>query len=356
MYIFADESGHSGKHIFNNPETYYQGAILSVEDIEPPIKEVIDKVCKELNIERLHANEIKPNITFSIISDCTNLLKEFNWEFYSSQIHKPYISVTKFVDAVFDPAENKGFPARWYWQNLQRHSLCCLFDDVLTNSNKVDFWWAYLNNDYDKFNSVLIDARYNIEKNCDKGSEICFVAIGAIEYALNNIYKISLSYGRSKKSYKKDTPNMIAFSNLLQGIHNFCDKHNVSPIKFIHDQQSEFGGSMRNWCSLFESVQFEEKFTGKTALLKKSKHNLKNFQLKSSKDSYGLQLVDLFIWVSQREKESDEINKAKDSIIISDNSSQISRGTSETVKFAHRARECKGEGELEKLLKLYKLI
>ncbi len=36
MYIYADESGHSGRHIFNDPLFYLQGAIISEIDTEPP--------------------------------------------------------------------------------------------------------------------------------------------------------------------------------------------------------------------------------------------------------------------------------------------------------------------------------
>ena len=38
MYIYADESGHSGRHIFNEPLFYFQGAIISEIDTEPPLK------------------------------------------------------------------------------------------------------------------------------------------------------------------------------------------------------------------------------------------------------------------------------------------------------------------------------
>ena len=29
MFIYVDESGHSGKHIFNEPFYYFQGAVIS---------------------------------------------------------------------------------------------------------------------------------------------------------------------------------------------------------------------------------------------------------------------------------------------------------------------------------------
>jgi hypothetical protein len=43
MYIYVDESGHSGRQIFNEPLFYYQGAIISEVDTEPLFSEVAEK-------------------------------------------------------------------------------------------------------------------------------------------------------------------------------------------------------------------------------------------------------------------------------------------------------------------------
>jgi len=59
VFIYADESGHSGKNIFDESSPlYYQGAIISVNDIEDKVKPVIEKYCKEFNVERLHGFEL----------------------------------------------------------------------------------------------------------------------------------------------------------------------------------------------------------------------------------------------------------------------------------------------------------
>jgi len=59
VYIYADESGHSGKEIFQEKSPkYYQGAVLITEDIEPIVSEVIVKYCQENNLERLHGFEL----------------------------------------------------------------------------------------------------------------------------------------------------------------------------------------------------------------------------------------------------------------------------------------------------------
>jgi len=113
MFIYADESGHSGRHIFNEPTHYFQGAILSVSDPEPLLYPLAEKYRQELGVERLHANELKPHIVEKIASSFLFLLEKINWIFHLTTIEKRYLTVTKFVDSIFDSFENQG--AHWLW-------------------------------------------------------------------------------------------------------------------------------------------------------------------------------------------------------------------------------------------------
>jgi hypothetical protein len=106
---------------------------------EPLLHEVAEKYRVDLGVERLHANEIRPHIVERIAFTFLNLLDKVNWVFHITAIEKPYIATTKFVDSLFDSYENKG--ARWLWYNHEffRHTLCCLFDDLLSDEDKKIF-------------------------------------------------------------------------------------------------------------------------------------------------------------------------------------------------------------------------
>jgi len=250
MYIYADESGHSGKHIFNDPPFYFQGAILSTIDTEPLLTEMANKYIQELGVSRLHANELKPNLVERIASAFLELLSNSNWQFHLTIIEKPYLSVTKFVDSLFDSAENKG--VRWLWYNHQffRHILCILFDEILSEQEKIDFWNAYLKDDHAGICSI---AKRTLEKldGFPMDKRLRGIAIDGLSFALKYPEEITLMASRTKKSYKGHTPNMVAFSSLIQAVHKFCKENNVSPIAFIHDSQSEFGSIMREYHKIF---------------------------------------------------------------------------------------------------------
>ena len=237
MYIYADESGHSGQHIFNDPPYYFQGAIISETDTEPLLHEVAEKYRVELGVERLHANEIRLHTVEIIASIFLNLLDKINWVFHITAIEKPYIASTKFVDSLFDSYENKG--ARWLWYNHEffRHTLCCLFDDLLLEEDKKNFWQSYLADDFEKISAVIKTVLHRLDQiHLDK--RLYQVSYEGLQFALRYPEEITLMAGRSKKSYKGHTPNMIAFSSLIQAVHKFCKEYNTTPEAFIHDPQS----------------------------------------------------------------------------------------------------------------------
>ena len=160
MYIYADESGHSGRQIFNDPESYLQGAILSVDDIDPIVSPIVTKYCTELGVERLHANEILPHKVTEIARDFLSAINEVRWEFHLTIINKPYISTTKFVDTIFDYYENLSVPRFWYEHEFFRHTLCLLFNNVLTDKSKRQFWEAYLKDDPSGIKRVIKNAKW----------------------------------------------------------------------------------------------------------------------------------------------------------------------------------------------------
>lgn len=301
MYIYADESGHSGKHIFNDPPFYFQGAILSTIDTEPLLTEMANKYIQELGVSRLHANELKPNLVERIASAFLELLSNSNWQFHLTIIEKPYLSVTKFVDSLFDSAENKG--VRWLWYNHQffRHILCILFDEILSEQEKIDFWNAYLKDDHAGICSI---AKRTLEKldGFPMDQRLREVAIDGLSFALKYPEEITLMASRTKKSYKGHTPNMVAFSSLIQAVHKFCKENNVSPIAFIHDSQSEFGSIMREYHKIFSGVRpiSDSDNSGFMVRVEQVDYDFGKFSMALSKDVVSLQACDLLLWLSQR--------------------------------------------------------
>lgn len=329
MFIYADESGHSGKQIFNEPPFYYQGAILSVIDTEPKLSTVAGKYIQELGVSRLHANELRPIMVERIAATFLELLKDINWIFHLTIIEKPYLSVTKFVDSLFDSFENKG--ARWLWYNheLFRHTLCLLFDAVLSEQKKKDFWSAYLKDDHA---SICNIAKWALEKldHFPLDKRLREVAVDGLSFALKYPEEITLMVSRTKKSYKGHTPNMVAFSSLIQAVHVFCKNYDVAPSAFIHDSQSEFKTIMREYHKIFSKVRPIEDNTGLMLKAEKVDYDFGKFSVPLSKDVISLQACDLFLWLSQRSEKIKSYG-LKEALLEKTDPFYISRFSSEMI-------------------------
>jgi hypothetical protein len=299
MFIYADESGHSGKHIFNNPPFYFQAAILSLADTEPILSTVANKYIRQLDVDRLHANELKFDMVETIASCFVELLSDLNWEFHVSIIEKPYLSVTKFVDRVFDSFENKGVRWLWYNHELFRHTLCILFDEVLSMQKKKGFWNAYLKDNYAGICSVAKWALKKLDR-FPMDQRLKTVATDGLSFALKYPEEITLLASRTKKSYRGHTPNMVGFSSLIHAIHSFCKKNNVSPSAFVHDSQSEFSSTMREYHNLFAGVRTIDNGSGLMVRLEETDYDLGKFSIALSKNVISLQACDLFLKLFQK--------------------------------------------------------
>jgi len=340
MHIYADESGHSGRYIFNDPSFYYQGAILSEVDIESILSEIAGKYTTELGLTRLHANEIRPHIVEKIAASFLYLLDSTKWVFHITKIEKPYLAVTKFVDSLFDSYENKGARSLWYNHQFFRHTLCILFDDILSKNDKKVFWEAYLSDDFAKIASVINIALKSMEKfKIDK--RLYQVAVDGLNFALKYPEQITLLANQTKKSYKGHTPNMVAFSSLIQAVHKFCKENNMKPEAFTHDSQSEFGSTMREYHKLFGGVRIEHSSNGLALQGDRVEYNFGKFALSLSKDSVGLQVVDIFLWLSQRREKIKSIG-LHDKLLNATETFYISRISSEIIvrKWLHRMSNC----------------
>lgn len=102
VYVYADESGHSGKNIFDkSAKKYYQGAIISLGDIDSIIAGVINHHCEQLNVPRIHSNQHQEHVITVICEDLIDAMENISWQFSICMIDKPYLAPTKFVDLFF---------------------------------------------------------------------------------------------------------------------------------------------------------------------------------------------------------------------------------------------------------------
>ncbi|BCH58720.1 hypothetical protein RvVAR0630_13440 [Agrobacterium vitis] len=145
MIIYADETGNSGRNIFDHNEYFRLGAILATSDITPLVDEVLRPFLKEKGADRVHAHEWPEGQIIALAHQVIDAIEgSAVWTFNLTEIHKPYMAPTKFVDVIFDAGENKEVPGHWYWDELNRHVLCLTIDQAMSLETARQFWASYL--------------------------------------------------------------------------------------------------------------------------------------------------------------------------------------------------------------------
>jgi len=339
VFIYADESGHSGRKIFDSPPIYRQGAILAVADVQPALEVVVRPSLASEGVDRIHAHKLSEEKVAAIGAKFLDILDETGpWKFHITEIEKPYIATAKFVDTIFDSGENLAVPWLWYNFEMFRHTICCLIDRVLTQRNKEGFWEAYLADNMAGIQASIRNAKTYLDR-LDIDRRLRQVVTEAFLFALKHPEQFTLLASMKRRSYQGHTPNMIGFSSLIQAIHGFVDEYRSEPIAFYHDQQQEFGQSMREMHELFGPLRYQDNDKGVLPDVERAKYDLAKFSMPSSKQMAALQATDLLLWAYQRDPVTCALRDVRDRLRQRVDPFCIGRRMSELIVAAWRRRD-----------------
>lgn len=300
MFIYADESGNTGKNIFDEPRLFHLGALLlKDEKASECIKATINTHKSRLGIPRLHAKKLSEKENLIIGQDLLKQLSSHDYWFHVTRIEKPYIAICKFVDTVFDSFDNPAVPSHWYKNDFLRHSLCLLFTQVFYDKLIYDFWTCCLAGDTLGFKELLKTLKEELLKTrADK--RLKEVAEKGLEFAREHTDNFTLRNSEKRSAYKVNTPNAIAFTGLINAVQRYSEKYNVRPAKFFHDEQKEFKDTMKDLHDYFATVSLKAIHTGWFNVPVRNESGLGQFFMPSSGEMEELQAVDMLLWLYQK--------------------------------------------------------
>lgn len=329
VFIYADESGNSGKALFGKSKYYYQGAIFSVGNIEGTLKPIVDRFCQSHRLGRIHANELDEQLIGQLCGDVLNILKKVDWVFHYTFIEKRFIAPTKFVDTVFDPHDNPAIPPMWYNTEMFRHMMVIAIDEMMDEALAPKFWQSFLDSDAEGLISVVESLKKSSMLINDK--RVRDVIASGLDYAISHPSLLNLESRKGKSAYKWQTPNIIAFSSLFFAIHRFCKSRQLGVDSFIHDRSDEFKGTMREFHRSYFGFDIVDNKFGTIPEIHFPDYDLGSFNLVASNTSVGLQVCDLFLWVIQRDVKDKRLRTLKSEILARADNFFISRDNSLVV-------------------------
>jgi hypothetical protein len=298
MYVYADESGNSGRNIFDrNQPIYFQGGLFTSVDANMQLCDCYMSKKKELGIDRIHANKLDKFDLLDIASDTVDILKYYGiLNFHITVIEKLFICSCKFVDCFFDSGENQGVRPHWYLHEVLRNSIVLVIDSIFNYELKKKFWDAFLKNRTTEVFEVVLEIRNRIIK-LEIDQRLKEVIIDGLSWAIENSCKITLLSDEPKKAYKGHTPNMIGFSSLVHNIHRFAKRNGLIPEAFYHDSQTEFKRTMKEIYQMFNGIFVLPYSFG--VQTHNFSYDIGQVEVIDSTSSYGLQAADVFLYLYQ---------------------------------------------------------
>jgi hypothetical protein len=172
MYAYIDESGNTGKNIFDEEQPLFlTAALISKVNFDLLERDNILRIARRFGRDTLHANEFGEAAVESYSSDLLQILKRRNCRFFISRAEKNYLAVTKLVDTLFDCFENKAVPFHTY--NFRPLRLLIVFKiaRILTVETAAKFWGSLMEKNRNKAYSLFPIFRTKV-------SELVFLSQG----------------------------------------------------------------------------------------------------------------------------------------------------------------------------------
>lgn len=298
FYIYVDESGNTGKNIFDAAQPdYFTASVISKGDFDALYNQQIRIIASKLGAVAVHANEFGLGKLELIAEDLFLLIQRSGVMFFVSRVEKKYLLATKIFDVLFDSGENAA--VAWHNYNFRplKSILAFKLGHIIDESIARDFWKCLLmprEADARKMLPLICNSlKSRLSRLPDQRSR------DVLGEGLDWIIKHPecVQFATEQQIAKKGHfPNLVAFVNLLDGLQGLSLKFKRRVACITHDEQSEFGRSLRSTHSLLVNASPDEiEWFGARYSVQKVPGS--RFEMKRDQDSVGIQMADVALWL-----------------------------------------------------------
>lgn len=293
-FVFADESGNSGLKLFDDEQdTFWTGTAIAFSDLDRKYTSFHRELLGLVGKAELHGNELGFGRIEKIAGRLAWFIREKKLRFSFVRIFKPYLATTKLFDLAFDSGVNPAVPPHAYGVRHLRFINLLHFSQLLTTEDLNEFWSLFEAQDERRFGHLLGSIRDRVsETPYDKRS--IQILTESLTWASEHPEAVLDPFS------EHDSPNFVAFTALFEHLHSFHKESGHTIGSFVHDEQDQF---IPHFTSAFELLA---KFHGDSGPLSMISNiePVSSFDctldVRSSEDSFGLQLIDVCLWLCKR--------------------------------------------------------
>ncbi len=261
-----------------------------------------------LGVDRIHATKLGMGGLVRISKNLEFLQRHLDFRFDFYLVRKLDHAAICFFDQVFDQGMNPAVTWTGYWTPLRYIMLLKvsrLFDlEVLKKA-----WNARIQSDGERGTAELVEVCQTLLSRVHHIVDIRSrqIITDALTWASNNPKEIQYNC-ENKRDFHRVTPNLVGFQTVMQGIALRIKNGTSEPLVIVVDQQSQFNKTQRSLAEFYAGVSgFRYDFG--TGLPEIDFTGMPNVPIlfKSGRESVGLELVDVYLWLFKRMYEGKEI-------------------------------------------------
>jgi len=311
LYAYVDETGNTGARLLDDEQPLFvTAALMTRSDFDSRFADDIRKIANSLDAEEIHANKLGIGRLEPIALDILRTVRKSDPSFFLARVEKRYVIASKVFDTIFDSYENKAVP--WHVFNVRPLRLIMVFkiasllDDGIANQ----FWEALMEANSERAREKMAEfcrtLAHRVSLVPDERSRE--IISQSLDWAAQNPESLDFVH-QTKAGRKSHLPNMVGFGNLLSGIERQSNVWGF-PVEVIrHDRQQEFAQSIEFWHKMYSNAlpDVVELPLGEKVVLQKVFGS--KLEIVSAKDSAGIQIIDVILWLFGRSLRGDNLPK-----------------------------------------------
>lgn len=301
-FAYADESGNSGLKLFGDQQdTFWTGTLISFADLDTSYATLHRELLELTGKSELHGNELGFGRIERVAGRLAWFIREKKLRFSFVRIFKPYLATSKMFDLAFDSGANPAVPPQAYGVRLLRLINLLHFAQLLSKEDLNEFWELFQAQSPDRFGKLLGVIRDRVQGTpYDKRS--VQILTESLDWASKHPDAVLDPFDEG------DSPNFVAFTALFDHLHAFHKETGHTIGSFVHDEQDQFVPKFS------EAFEFLTNFHGDESSPLSVISDISpissfdcNLLVRSSKDSFGLQLIDVCMWMVKRVMEKKDV-------------------------------------------------
>jgi len=293
-YACTDESGNSGLKLFGDAQdTFWTGTMISFSDLDQKYLGFHRELLQLAEKPELHGNELGFGRIEKIAGRLAWFIREKNLRFSFVRIFKPYLATTKFFDLAFDSGANPAVPPQAYGVRFLRLINLLHFAQLLSTDDLNEFWELFRLQDSVRFGNLLSAVRDRVKESPYDARSIQILT-ESLDWASKHPDAVLDPFS------EHDAPNFVAFTAVFEHLHTFHQEAGHTIGSFVHDEQDQF---VPHFLQAFDLLaKFHSKADPLSMISDISPISSFDCALdvRSSDASFGLQLIDVCVWLSKR--------------------------------------------------------